>query len=54
MLKMKIDPGMCMKTQETTTKCLAKKQVFARKGIHCARINKNLSGFWAENPQTAR
>ena len=36
MLKMKIDPGMCMKTQETMTKYLAKKQAFARKCTHCA------------------
>jgi len=49
MLKMKIEPAMCMKTQGTMTKCLAKKQVFTRKCTHCARINKNLSGFWAEN-----
>jgi hypothetical protein len=42
MLKMKVDPAMCMKTQETMTKWPTIKQVFARKCTHCARINKNL------------
>lgn len=31
MLKMKVDPGMCMKTQVTTTKCHAKNAAFCRK-----------------------
>ena len=54
MLKMKIEAGMCMKTQETMTKCLAKKQVFTRKCTHCARIDKNRSGLLAENAQVTR
>ena len=45
---MKIDPAMCMKTQETMTKCPAIKQVFTRKCTHCARIENNLSGVLAE------
>ena len=54
MLKMKIDQAMYMKTQETMTKCLEIKQDFTRKCTHCARINKNLSGFWAGNAQVTR
>jgi len=46
---MKIDLAMCMKKKATMTTCLAQKQVFTRKCTHGARINKNLSGFWAEN-----
>jgi len=46
---MTIEAGMYMKTLKTMTKYLAKKQVFTRKCTYCARINKNLSGFWAEN-----
>ena len=49
MLKMKVDPAMCMKTQETMTKCPAEKQVFTRECTHCARINENLWGLLAEN-----
>jgi hypothetical protein len=29
MLKMKIDPTMCMKTKDRTTKCRVKKQTFS-------------------------
>jgi hypothetical protein len=54
MLKMKIDPAMCMKTQERMTKCLVKKQVFTRKCTHFTIIDNNLSGFLAENAQAAR
>ena len=43
MLKMKIDPAMCMKTQETMTKWRAKKHVFTRKYTHFTIIdNKRL------------
>jgi hypothetical protein len=59
---MKVDPAMCMKTQETMTKCLAAKQVFTRKCTSCARINKNLpvsgprmhrlhDNLWRRSPQ---
>ena len=54
MLKMEIDPAMCMKTHETMTKCPAIKQVFTRKCTICARINENLSGLLAENAQVTR
>jgi hypothetical protein len=29
MLKMKVDPEMCMKTKDRMTKCLSKKQTFS-------------------------
>jgi hypothetical protein len=49
MLKMKVDPGMCMKTKATMTQCPEKKQFFTRKCMNCAGIDKNRAGFLAED-----
>jgi hypothetical protein len=49
MLKMKIDPTMCMKTQETMTKCPAQNNVFARKSTNRTIFDNNKSGLLAEN-----
>ena len=49
MLKMEQPPGICMKTQATTTKCPVKNTVISRKFTNCAVIDNNLSGFLAEN-----
>jgi len=46
MLKMKVDPAVCMKTQETMTKCQAIKQILARKCTHGARIDSDRSAYW--------
>jgi len=48
MLKMKIDPAMCMKAKATLTKCLVKCTAFTRKSANCATIDKNPSDFFAE------
>jgi hypothetical protein len=53
MLKMEIDPAMCMKTKATMTKCPAKNTAFTRKSSNCAIIDKNRSGFLAENAEIA-
>jgi hypothetical protein len=49
MLKMKIDPAMCMKTQETMTKCPAKNTLFTRKGTNCALTDNKRAGFLPED-----
>jgi hypothetical protein len=46
MLKMKVEPTMCMKTQETMTKCHAQKPVFCGKCTHCAAIDENRRFSW--------
>jgi hypothetical protein len=48
MLKMKIDPAMCMKTQEMMTKCPVKNTAFTRKRTNCTLIDNHLSGLLAE------
>ena len=54
MLKMKIDPAMCMKTRETMTKCRAKKHVFARKYTHFTIIDNNRSKLLTEEARMTR
>jgi hypothetical protein len=54
MLKMKVDPAMCMKTQKMTTKCLAKKHVFARKCTHFTIIDNNRSELLTEDAHVTR
>jgi hypothetical protein len=39
MLKMKVDPTMCMKTKGHTTKCQSKKQTFSANGANYADKN---------------
>jgi hypothetical protein len=46
---MKIDPAMCMKTQETVTKCPVKNTAFTRECTNCTLIDDNLAGLLAEN-----
>ena len=54
MLRMKQPPGMCMKTKEAMTKCLAKNTPFTRKSTKYPRIDNNSPGFVAENAQVTR
>ena len=49
MLKMKIEPAMCMKTKETMTKCPVKNTAFTRECTNCTLIDDNLAGLLAEN-----
>jgi len=48
MLKMKIDPTMCMKTQESRPNCHAKNTPFCRKTRQLGVFCKNHAGFLAE------
>ncbi len=48
MLKIKIEPAICMKTQAAMTKCPAKYTVFTRIFANCAAIDMNRSDFFAE------
>jgi hypothetical protein len=49
MLKMKVDPAMCMKTNITMTKCHAIDRPFAQKSASCTLIGNNRSNSLAEN-----
>jgi hypothetical protein len=54
MLKMKIDPAMCMKTKKTMTKCPAKNTRFTLKCTNYPEIDNNSPGFVAENALVTR
>ena len=54
MLKIKIDPAMCMKTQETMTKCRAKKHVLTRKYTHFTIIDNKRSKLLTEEARMTR
>jgi hypothetical protein len=51
MLKMEIDPAMCMKTKATRQIVTPKTRHFARKCTNRGIIDKNRAGFLAENAQ---
>jgi hypothetical protein len=51
MVKMKIDPAMCMKTKATVTKYHAKNTAFTRKYSNCAVIDNNRADFLGENAE---
>ena len=54
MLKMKIDPAMCMKRQARGQYVTPKTGLFAGKCTNCTMIYQNQSGFLAENASIAR
>jgi hypothetical protein len=54
MLKMKIDPAMCMKTKARMTNCPAKNTLFTRKYGNCSMDDKNPAGFLPEDGRIVR
>jgi hypothetical protein len=54
MLKMKIDPTMCKKTQETMTNCHGKWRAFYRKMHELREKLQDWSGLLGRNAQIAR
>jgi hypothetical protein len=54
MLKMEIDPAMCMKTKAQRQNVTPKTRHFARKCTRRGIIDKNRSGVLAENTQVTR
>ena len=49
MLKMQIDPAMCMKTKRARQNVMSKTRLFTRKCTYYARIDNNSPGFVTEN-----
>jgi hypothetical protein len=54
MLKMKIDPAMCMKTKARRQNVTPKTRYFARNCTNRGIIDKNRAGLLAENANFAR
>jgi hypothetical protein len=54
MLKMKIEPAMCMKTKRARQNVMPKTRLFTRKCTNCARFDNDPSGFLAQNAQITR